>query len=194
LTEPDCERPLMEPACERCFCEPAALSLFAAGLEGSCFCGAFAGRDGSVGTPRTTGAFCTTRPADAGSRLCSHPPRPCDATHVDGISPASVSSELPARLIERCSEGIEDQGAEEAFIGLRENRHVSFGSRLPGERLSFQTPETWNRAKGEISQARCTRVRQSQSAQLLPSPASLGASRSQCEHSLVGGTSTVSKL
>ena len=28
------------------------------------------------------------------------------------------------------SDGVEDQGAEEAFVGLRENRYVSFGSRL----------------------------------------------------------------
>ena len=42
------------------------------------------------------------------------------------------------KLIERCSDGGEDQGAGKAFMGPRENRPVSFGSRLPCERLSFQ--------------------------------------------------------
>ena len=34
--------------------------------------------------------------------------------------------------IERCSDGVEDQGAEESFIGYTktENHHLSFGSRL----------------------------------------------------------------
>ena len=43
-----------------------------------------------------------------------------------------------AKLIERCSDGGEDQGAEEALWGNRESLFVSFGSRLPCERLSFQ--------------------------------------------------------
>jgi hypothetical protein len=42
-----------------------------------------------------------------------------------------------AKLIERCSDGVEDRGAEEALWGQREKYHVSFGSRLPCERLSF---------------------------------------------------------
>jgi len=44
-----------------------------------------------------------------------------------------------AKLIERCSDGGEDQGAEEALWGNGESFFVSFGSRLPCERLSFQS-------------------------------------------------------
>jgi len=47
------------------------------------------------------------------------------------------------KLIERCSDdGGEDQGAEEAAWGVpRENRFVGLESRLPCERLSFQSDE-----------------------------------------------------
>jgi len=50
-----------------------------------------------------------------------------------------------ATLKERCSDGVEDQGAEEASMGhvKRESCFVSFGSRPPCERLSFQL-RTWN--------------------------------------------------
>jgi len=56
------------------------------------------------------------------------------------LSTVRVKKNTPhARLIERCSDGVEDQGAEEALWGRmpRENGRVSFGSRLPCERLSF---------------------------------------------------------
>ena len=45
---------------------------------------------------------------------------------------------MSTKLIECCSDGVEDQGAEEALMGPRENRFVSFGSRLLCERPSFQ--------------------------------------------------------
>ena len=43
-----------------------------------------------------------------------------------------------AKLSERCSDCVEDQGAEDALRGQRENCHVSFGSLIPSERLCFQ--------------------------------------------------------
>ena len=45
----------------------------------------------------------------------------------------AVSPSPTYKLIERCSNGVEDQGAEEAFMGSmpREKRFNSFGSRLP---------------------------------------------------------------
>ena len=43
-----------------------------------------------------------------------------------------------AKLIERCSDGVKDQGAKEALWGQQRKNSVSFGSRLPCERLSFQ--------------------------------------------------------
>ena len=53
-----------------------------------------------------------------------------------------------AELMERCGDGVEDRGAQEA--PRRESRELcQFWSRLPCERLSFQrvpdsTPQTWN--------------------------------------------------
>jgi len=57
-------------------------------------------------------------------------------------SPQAPTTQDLAKLIERCSDGGEDQGAEEALWGNRESFFVSFGSRLPCERLSFQAVDT----------------------------------------------------
>ena len=60
--------------------------------------------------------------------LCLAPP--------GDVTPAAAM--CAAKVIQRCSDDAEDQRADEAFMGgmPRENRHVSFGSRLPCERLS----------------------------------------------------------
>ena len=50
----------------------------------------------------------------------------------------AVNRSSTAKLMERCSDGGEDQGAEEALRGQERIVFVSFGSRLPCERLSFQ--------------------------------------------------------
>ena len=43
-----------------------------------------------------------------------------------------------AKLIGRCSDGVEDHGADGSVARGQENHYVRFGSRLPRERLSFQ--------------------------------------------------------
>ena len=48
------------------------------------------------------------------------------------------AAQKSAKLIKRCSDGGEDQEAEEASWGQERVVLVSFGSRLPRERLSFQ--------------------------------------------------------
>ena len=51
------------------------------------------------------------------------------------------------KVVERCSDGVGDQGAEEEELGPSESCYVRFASRLPCERRSFQRdsrPQTWN--------------------------------------------------
>ena len=83
-----------------------------------------------------------TRPSI--TRICVQHTRTFSGIVMDCTSVAAVvSAQGFAKLIGRCSDGVEDQGAEEAFMGPRENRLVSFESLFLCEQLSFQ-PQSWN--------------------------------------------------
>jgi hypothetical protein len=89
-------------------------------------CGRWAPREKARGSPSPRG-----RP-----RTCHNP------TERLALKPLFCT----AKLIERCSHGVEDQGAEEALWGMKKSRidQVSFGkSRLTRAALPFSAPSLY---------------------------------------------------
>jgi len=66
-------------------------------------------------------------------------------SHTCVVAAVERTRPQSAKLIESAvSDGVEDQGAESAFMRPRENYHVRFGSRLPCERLSFSAHSSFH--------------------------------------------------
>lgn len=75
-------------------------------------------------------------------------PRTASPQPRQWCDPLVRSQSHTAKLIERYTDDVGDQGAQEWVYTKRqsvlEKRHLSLGSLLPCERLSFQRPQTWN--------------------------------------------------
>ena len=93
--------------------------------------------------------------------------------------------------MERCSDGVEDQVAEEACMGCmpRENHHVSFGSRLPCDRAALSFQRGAHRFELEATTAYTGALQPSQSRRhKLPAPGE-GGGPTYCEWCGLNATS-----